>query len=89
MKLTGPTVTLVTLWFPTTTSEEDGIAFPVQQETQWEAAVPQAMGQHTDVKRMEEAGLTEHIQAFRKEKFQEQFASLGLVVAVAGRKQLK
>ena len=47
------------------------------------------MGRHIDVKRTQEAGLTEHIQVLQKEKFQGQFASLGVVVVVTGRKQLE
>lgn len=48
-----------------------------------------AMVQHTDAKPMGEAGLTEHIPALPKGKFQGQFASLGVVVVVIGHKQFK
>ena len=47
---------------------QDGTAFPIQQETPWEAAVSQTMGNYSDVERMEEPGLTELIQPLRKEK---------------------
>ena len=70
-------------------SQQDDTAFPVQREAQWEAAALQALGQHSDVKRRREAGLTELTQVLQKEKFQGQFASLGILFAVTGRKRLK
>ena len=69
--------------------QQDGTDFLVQREARWEAAVYQALAQQNDVKPMQEDGLAEHIQALQKEKFQEKFASLGVVVAVTGRKRLK